>query len=195
MKLRTVLLLVFLSANLFSQNDMDAEMFEAKAQELAHKFIIADGHVDLPYRLKIKNFQLTKEFIGIPIETDDGDFDFVRAKKGGLSAPFMSIYIPSKFQVEGGAKIVADSLIDMVNGIIAAHPDHFGKGLSPAQVEANFKAGKISLPMGMENGAPVLELSDVAYFQKEAYAILRLPIQRTIKFAIRRMINPEHGMD
>ena len=33
------------------------------ADELAHKYIITDGHVDLPYRLKIQNFRLTKEFV------------------------------------------------------------------------------------------------------------------------------------
>ena len=69
-----------------------------RADKLAHKYIITDGHVDLPYRLKVRNFQLTKEYIGIPIETDDGDFDYVRAKKGGLDVPFMSIYIPSDYQ-------------------------------------------------------------------------------------------------
>jgi len=70
------------------------EMRKVKANELAQKYIITDGHVDLPYRLKVRNFRLEKEYLGIPIETDDGDFDYVRAKKGGLDAPFMSIYIP-----------------------------------------------------------------------------------------------------
>ncbi|MCB0636131.1 MAG: membrane dipeptidase, partial [Lewinella sp.] len=62
----------------------------AKANELAHRFIITDGHVDLPYRLRVQNFQLTRDYIGIPIRTDDGDFDYERAKAGGLDAPFMS---------------------------------------------------------------------------------------------------------
>ncbi len=145
-----------------------------KAEELAHKFIIVDGHVDLPYRLTVQNFRLSKEFIGIPIQTDEGDFDYVRAKKGGLDCPFMSIYIPSRYQETGGAKAFADSLIDMVNGIIEAHPDKFGPGLSPDQVEANFKKGLISLPMGMENGAPIESLSDVAYFHKRGIRYITL---------------------
>ena len=65
--------------------------YQQKADELAHKYIMVDGHVDLPYRLKVKNFQMQKEFTGIPVETKEGDFDYKRAKKGGLSAPFMSI--------------------------------------------------------------------------------------------------------
>ena len=140
-----------------------------RAVEFAQSHIITDGHVDLPYRLKAINFRLEREYLGIPVKTDKGDFDYVRAKEGGLDAPFMSIYIPSKFQQEkdGGAQELADSLIAMVDGIIEAHPDKFGHGNSPDEVEANFEKGIVSLPMGMENGAPLYELKDIKrYFDK-----------------------------
>lgn len=135
-----------------------------RAVELAHKFIIADGHVDLPSRLYVKNFRLTKEFTGIPIESKNGDFDYVRARAGGLDAPFMSIYVPSSMQLDGDPKAYADSLINMIHHIIAAHPDKFAKGESPDEIEANFKKGLLSLPLGMENGAPIREIADLAYF-------------------------------
>ncbi len=136
-----------------------------KANELAQENIIIDGHVDLPYRLDVKNFRLTKEFIGIPIESEEGDFDFVRAKKGGLTAPFMSIYIPASYQETGGAKAFADSLIDMVNNIARELPDYYGVATSPDEIEQIVAEGKIALPMGMENGAPVGDdLSNVQYF-------------------------------
>lgn len=145
------------------------------ADELAHKYIITDGHVDLPYRLKIQNFRLTKEFVGIPVQTDEGDFDYVRAKKGGLDAPFMSIYIPASYQTTGGAKEFADSLIDMVNGIAKAHPDKFAVVKTPKEVEANFKKGLISLPMGMENGAPIGDdIKNVAYFRQRGISYVTL---------------------
>lgn len=136
-----------------------------RANQLAQDFLIVDGHVDLPTRLKVINFRLEKEFLGIPIASEEGDFDYERARRGGLDAPFMSIYIPSRLQETGGAKAFADSLIEMVTGIIAAHPDKFAPGNSPAQLVDNFKAGKMSLPMGMENGAPVEDdLANVRYF-------------------------------
>ena len=139
----TLLLLALTIANTPAMTQDNNNPLFQKANELAHKYIIVDGHVDLPYRLNVRNFRLTKEFIGIPVQTDDGDFDYVRAKKGGLTCPFMSIYIPSRYQETGGAKEFADSLIDMVNGIIEAHPDKFGPGLSPKQVCKNFKRGKL----------------------------------------------------
>jgi membrane dipeptidase len=146
--------------------NMPDEQLKKVADSLAHAYIITDGHVDLPFRLKVKNFRLEQEFLGIPISTTEGDFDFERAKKGGLDAPFMSIYIPSRYQLqEDNGKALADTLIAMIDGIIAAHPDKFGKAGSPADVEANTKAGKVSLPMGMENAAPVgNDLANIQYF-------------------------------
>ncbi|MBC6994764.1 dipeptidase [Neolewinella lacunae] len=133
----------------------DAEL-RAHANELAHRYLITDGHVDLPYRLKVKNFRLDKEYLGIPIETSEGDFDYVRAVEGGLDAPFMSIYIPSGLQAEPGASpALADSLIAMVRGIAEAHPDKFRIATSPAELEQNFRDSVMSLPMGMENGSPI----------------------------------------
>jgi membrane dipeptidase len=138
----------------------------AYADELAHKFIITDGHVDLPFRLKVKNFKIDREYMGIPVSTTEGDFDYERAKKGGLDAPFMSIYIPSSYQLQPDkGKALADSLINMIAAIAHQIPDKFALANSPSDVEANFKAGKISLPLGMENGAPVGDdLTNVKYF-------------------------------
>lgn len=143
---------------------MNDEQLRAYADSLAHKFIITDGHIDLPDHLKERNF--TKDSINVLISTKKGDFDFERAKKGGLDAPFMSIYIPSAYQQHSDyGKALADSLIDMVMLITQQLPDQFALAKTPSDVEANTKAGKISLPMGMENGAPIgKDLSNVKYF-------------------------------
>lgn len=156
----------------FSSDDQ----LRSKAKDLAQKYIITDGHVDLPYRLKIKNFKLDKEYLGIPIETAEGDFDYVRAKKGGLDVPFMSIYLPADLQKEKGAsKRLADSLITMVKGIAAAHPDKFGVAYSVADAEKLAKNGKIALPMGMENGSGIEDdLQNVAYFKKQGISYITL---------------------
>ena len=158
------------------ENEMtiDEELM-IRAKILAKRFMITDGHVDLPYRLRVKNFRLEKEYIGIPIETNEGDFDYVRAKKGGLDVPFMSIYIPAKYQEEGGAKELADTLINMIEGIIEAHPNNFATCHSVAEAINNTKKGLVSLPMGMENGAPIEDdLSNVAYFYKRGIRYVTL---------------------
>lgn len=118
-----------------------------KAQELAQKFIITDGHIDVPYRLQEYMEDVSQQTIG--------DFDYPKAKAGGLNAPFMSIYVPARMQQEGGAKEFADNLIDMVEKIAADHPNKFAIAKSVADVQKQFQEGKVSLAMGMENGAPV----------------------------------------
>ena len=145
---------------------MNDEQLRAYAEVLAHKYIITDGHVDLPFRLKILKFRLDREYLGIPIKSDEGDFDFERARKGGLDAPFMSIYIPASYQLQPDmGKALADSLINMIRGIAENIPDKFALAGSVEEVEKNFKEGKISLPMGMENGAPVgNDIKNVRYF-------------------------------
>ncbi|MDX1667464.1 MAG: dipeptidase [Saprospiraceae bacterium] len=173
-------LLAVLSVNTQAQDsDMTDEQFRELAEELAQKYIITDGHIDLPYRLRVQNFRLTREYIGIPIETDKGDFDYVRAKEGGLDAPFMSIYIPASYQREGGAKELADTLINMVKGIADAHPDKFAMAYSPEDVRKQFEKGLISLPMGMENGAPIGDdLDNVRYFHEQGIRYITLTHSR-----------------
>ena len=61
---------------------MTDEQLRAYADELAHKYIITDGHVDLPYRLKKSQFTLEREYMGIPIKTEEGDFDYENEKTG-----------------------------------------------------------------------------------------------------------------
>lgn len=144
-----------------------------QADRLAHQFIIADGHVDLPFRLKVKNFRFEKEYLGIPLRSDQGDFDYHRAKKGGLSAPFMSIFIPSSYNQQNG-KILADSLIDMIEGIAKTHPGYFEVAKNPDDVVRAFNQGKIALPMGMENGSPIGRLSDISYFKSRGISYITL---------------------
>ena len=129
-----------------------------KADELAQKFIITDGHIDVPWRLN-------KGYEDLSVRTKTGDFDYVRAKEGGLDVPFMSIYIPSSYIETGGAKEKADSLIDMVNQMADKDPDKFEVAYSLADANRIFQEGKIALPMGMENGVGIEDdLSNLKYF-------------------------------
>lgn len=135
-----------------------------KSKKLANKFIIADGHIDLPHRLKKGGYLKKDEILDIT-ENTDGDFDYPKSKRGGLDAPFMSIYIPVEFQESGGAKKLADSLIDIVIKITASFPDKFALANTPSEIKNNFLEGLISLPMGVENGAAIeKKLKNIDYF-------------------------------
>ena len=136
-----------------------------RGEELAHRFIILDGHVDAPMRVA-GALRSGEPIPPVHDHTDDGDFDYVRAQQGGLDVPFMSIYTPADLQSEPGKSLAfAEQNIDFVRGLVEEHPDKFALAGTPAQVRANFEAGLISLPMGMENGSPIEgELGNVAHF-------------------------------
>ena len=153
----------------------DAERLKA-ATEIAQSTIMVDGHVDLPYRMKVGGFTLQREVLDVSVRTPDGNFDFPRSKEGGLDAPFMSIYIPAGNQKNPGAsKALADSLIRMTERLAETFPDKFAMAYSPADIETNFAKGLISLPMGMENGAGIEDdLANVEYFQKRGIRYITL---------------------
>ncbi len=139
------------------------------ARRLAQELIIVDGHIDVPYWLdKVYREDISKKTIG-------GDFDYPRAKRGGLDAPFMSIYVPAEYQEKGGAKAYADSLIDLVESIAAESPDKFAIATSPDEVRRNHEEGLISLPMGIENAAAAeSELSNLEHFRQRGVRYVTL---------------------
>jgi membrane dipeptidase len=138
-----------------------------EAIKISREVIIVDGHVDLPYRLRSKPEDVS-------IQTPGGHFDYVRAKEGGLDAPFMSIYIPAEREMNG-AMTLANQLIASVEKLCADHPEKFALAYSPADIQYNFSKGLISFPMGLENGAPVegkLENLDFLYKKGIRYITL-----------------------
>tara|TARA_R110002124_G_scaffold82664_4_gene216751 strand:+ start:7881 stop:9131 length:1251 start_codon:yes stop_codon:yes gene_type:complete len=155
--------------------DLSDEERLVLAKKIAHNTIMVDGHVDLPYRMRIGGFSLQKEILNVAERTEGGNFDYPRSKEGGLDAPFMSIYIPSRYQESGGAKVLADSLIQMTKGIATTWPDKFAMAYSPQDIQRNFEMGKISLPLGMENGAPIEDdIGNVEYFYNQGIRYITL---------------------
>ncbi len=144
------------------------EDLQARADRIAQESIIVDTHIDVPYRMQKGREDLSRR-------TADGDFDYPRAVEGGLNAPFMSIYTPAELQVSGGSKELADTLIDLVEGFEQEWPDKFSLARSPQDVRDNFEAGLISLPLGMENGAPIGDdLANLVYFRDRGVRYITL---------------------
>ena len=139
-----------------------------KAKQLAQQNIIIDSHIDVPYRLEEKWVDVTKA-------TKGGDFDYPRAKQGGLNAPFMSIYIPASLDNSDTSTKLADKLIDYVEAIVGRAPDKFAVATSTAEVEQQFAKGLISLPLGMENGSPIQgDLANLHHFYERGIRYITL---------------------
>ncbi len=123
------------------------EELQSRAVQLADSFIVADTHIDVPFRLREK-------MEDVSVRTKEGDFDYPRARDGGLDLAFMSIFVPSSYET-AGARSLADTLIDMVEGLWKGSPGKFAPAFTVESARSNQQAGRISLPMGMENGSPL----------------------------------------
>ena len=132
----------------FSSSVSAAYQASEEATQLTQDTILIDSHIDVPYRVNEKWVDVTKA-------TEDGDFDYPRAKAGGLNAPFMSIYVPASLDDSDESTALAHKLIDYVEAIVGRAPDKFAIAKNVADVKSQFEQGLISLPMGMENGSPV----------------------------------------
>jgi len=135
---------------------------DAQARQIAGEYVIVDTHIDVPYRLE-------KGWVDVTAATEDGDFDYPRAKQGGLNLPFMSIYTPASLEKEDGDASenfeLANRLIDSVEAITARAPDKFMLVHSVADAEKAVKTGRIGLALGMENGSPINhKLENVQFF-------------------------------
>ena len=145
---------------------MSDEALHKKAEKLAREIILIDTHIDAPYPLTREYNDWTNHL--------DRHFDYPKAVKGGLNVPFMSIYISPHYQ-DGGAKSHADKLIGLVKRQIQDHPDKFALAVSPTDVRKQFAAGKMSIAMGMENGAPIEgDPANLKYFYEEGVRYITL---------------------
>lgn len=129
-----------------------------QARELAKRLTLVDTHIDLPSLL-------VRRWYDVSMKDLRGNFDYVRAKTGGLDVPFMSIYVASRMEGSPKAKERAEQMIAAVRKMASSWPDKFEIVTSPSDIERKKNSGKILLAMGMENGAPLLgDLKNLSHF-------------------------------
>ena len=117
------------------------------ARRLAQDAVIVDTHIDSPT-------ELMKQWKDLG-DTQSGEFDYPKARAGGLDVAFMSIYTSPGQDDDGSAWNVANRMIDAVDSLALRHPDKFAILHSPRDVDRLRAKGRVLLPMGMENGAPI----------------------------------------
>ena len=148
------------------------------AEQIAQDSLILDSHIDVPYRLWRQHLE------GLEIDdisgSTDGDFDFIRARKGGLNVPFFSIYLPASTQEDGTSHQMANELIDMVEDIVTLHPEKFILINSVADLGSITKKNIVGIALGMENGAPIQgDLSRVQYYFDRGIRYITLTHSKT----------------
>ena len=148
------------------------------ADEIAQDSLILDSHIDVPYRLWSQHLE--------GLEIDDisgptnGDFDFIRARKGGLNVPFFSIYLPASTEEDGTSHKMANDLIDMVEDIVTLYPEKFLLIKSVDDLSSLINKNIVGIALGMENGAPIEgDLSRVEYYYDRGIRYITLTHSKT----------------
>ena len=148
------------------------------SEQIALEMLIVDTHIDAPYRLW-EQHQSGQEIDDISKITT-GNFDFTKAKSGGLNVPFFSIYLPAETEEDGSAYEVANNLIDMVEDIVTLSPDKFTLIKSTDDISSLDIKNTLGVVLGMENGAPIEgNLSRVQFFYDRGIRYITLTHSKT----------------
>ena len=111
---------------------------------------VVDTHIDAPTLLMEK-------WADLGTSAPDREFDYPRARAGGLAVAFMSIYTSAEQDLAGTATQAAHRQIDAVEALAMRHPDKFAILRTPRDIARLRGDGRVLLPLGMENAAPLGE--------------------------------------
>jgi membrane dipeptidase len=142
------------------------------AIRLAHDATIVDTHIDAPS-------ELLDHWNDLGLSTPSREFDYPRARAGGLDVAFMSIYTSADEDETGKAWQTANTQIDAVEALVERHPDKFALLYSPGDVQRLQHGDKVLLALGMENGGPIgADLQQLAHFHARGVRYITLAHSR-----------------
>ncbi len=159
---------LLLSTLLLAALPAQADDALASAQRLAREAVIVDTHIDAPS-------EVVRAWRDLGVATPDREFDYPRARAGGLDVAFMSLYTSPGDDTAGTARQKAHLQIDAMEALAARHPDRFALLTSPGDVARLSQGGRVLLALGMENGGPIGDdLSQLAAFHARGVRYITL---------------------
>jgi len=135
-----------------SQNRSTTVEDQRKTQAIHERTIAIDMHVDTVQRVLDEQVDLAREL-------NDGHFDAVRARAGGLNAQFFSIWVEPQLFGGGGQTAVkrADDQIVAIRKLAEQHPETWGFATSADDIRRVVADGKIAALLGLEGGYAIDE--------------------------------------
>jgi membrane dipeptidase len=165
-------LIVLLPSCKNKQMERSDKALRETALKICQDNLILDSHIDWPYWI----MENPEDISG---QTLKGDFDLVRARKGGLNAAFTVAYINSALDVNSGRKMV-DSVLNLKNFYLNKYSDKFAPARNPDDVIKNFEKNLLSLPVSLENGSPIGDdLGYLKYLKDQGIVYITLCHDRT----------------
>jgi membrane dipeptidase len=154
-----------------------ADDVSSRAKKLHAEAIVVDSHLDAPD-------QLAAKWADIAVRGSTDHFDIPRAKEGGLTAPFFSIYVAASYAGDGAARRALE-LIDITHRTVDAHPKDLTLANTVAEVRAAKAAGKIAVLMGIEGGHAI----------EDSLGVLREMYRAGVRYMTLTHTNTNHWAD
>jgi membrane dipeptidase len=122
-----------------------------RARRVLRSVPLIDGHNDLPWEIR-NSKAAPRDVAAYDLRgRAPGHTDFERLKAGQVGAQFWSIYVPGEVRDSGYARIQLEQF-DIARRTIARYPDRLALALTAADIEREFKRGRIASLLGMEGG-------------------------------------------
>ena len=129
---------------------LSAQDYRAQALRILKTVPLIDGHNDIPDAIRERGGLDSVDF-GVLQQKLMSDIPKLRA--GGVGAQFWAAYVPVTTMDSGPHPAVyALEQIDLIKRLCAKYPRDLAMARTAADVERNFKAGKISCLIGIEGG-------------------------------------------
>ncbi|MGE5180905.1 MAG: dipeptidase [Acidobacteriota bacterium] len=154
-----------------------AEDLASHARRLLRESLVVDPPLDAPD-------QLSKKPADSATRGATSHFDLPRAREGGLTAPFFSIYVSAAFADHGAAKRALE-LIDLTRRVVADHPADTMLASSVADIRAAKRANKLAILMGIEGGHAI----------EDSLGVLREMYRAGVRYMTLTHINTNHWAD
>jgi membrane dipeptidase len=141
-------LLVFLSAG--PPVRLSAQDYRAQALRILKTVPLIDGHNDLADAIRTRG---GLDSVDLAVLQPKLMSDIPKLRAGGVGAQFWAAYVPVT-TIDSGPHpaVYALEQIDLIKRMCAKYPRDLAMARTAADVERNFKAGKVSCLIGIEGG-------------------------------------------
>src|SRR3989441_12030181 len=185
-----LLLLAFLSAS--PPVRLSAQDYRAQALRILKTVPLIDGHNDIPDAIRERGGLDSVDFAVLQPKLMT---DIPKLRAGAVGAQYWAAYVPVT-TLHGGEHpgVYALEQIDLVQRLCHKYRQTFAPALTAADVERNFKAGKISCLIGIEGGHAIENsLGALRMFYRLGVRYMTLTHWETIDWADAATDSAKHG--
>src|SRR6266516_4736755 len=181
-----VLLSICPSFHLFAQD------YRAQALRILRTTPLIDGHNDIPDAIRERGGLDSVDFSVLQPKLMT---DIPKLRAGSVGAQFWAAYVPVT-TIHGGEHpaVYALEQIDLVHRLCAKYPATFAEARTAADIERNFRAGRISCLIGIEGGHAIENsLGALRMFADLGVRYMTLTHWETIDWADAATDSAKHG--